>query len=121
MLERLRHSIEPFRTLIAGALVAFIALAGIAQARAMSEAGVRNGFANHLTLCLQGALDGSLPSSDHDCDACRIPASFALSVLGAAPNALPLPAQSLDLLVRTTGSPISYRATPPSRGPPAAG
>jgi hypothetical protein len=119
MLERLRHRTEPFRALIAGALIALTVLAGIAQARAMGEAGLRNGFANHLTLCLQNGADGSLPSVDHDCDACRIPATFALPALGPAVG-IPQHAALSPIRVAELSARLStYRATPPSRGPPA--
>jgi hypothetical protein len=119
MLERLRHSTGSFRAVLVSALIALAVLAGIVQARAMSEAGIRAGFTSHLTLCLQNGLDGSLPSSTHECEACRMPVASALPALAPTPGTFLLAAASL-MRVTSLRAPVStYRAIPPSRGPPA--
>lgn len=120
-MTRLRRFLTLWRDLSLAFLAALVLLAGVAQARAGTEAAGKAHFAGGFALCLQSGLSGDSPDPDHDCDQCRIPASvnlptlpigMAAPVLGQAESATPLARLGLPSTAPTS--------RPEARGPPAA-
>lgn len=83
-MTRLRRLFAPYRDLSIAFFAALVLLAGVAQARAGTEAAGKAHFASGFALCLQSGLSGDSPDPDHDCDQCRLPASASLPVLPAS-------------------------------------
>ncbi len=120
-MNRLRHFLAHARDLSIAFLAALVLLAGVAQARAGTEAAGKAHFAGGFALCLQSGLLGDSPDPDHDCDQCRIPVSANLPGL---PCGIGQPAFSVAKATPPAirpGLPSSAPSSrPEARGPPAA-
>lgn len=107
---------------LAAWICALVLLAGVVQARAVTEQAAMSGFASALVLCQQNALSGDGPQADSSCDHCRVPVPLAAGtpvpvswLIARAIICLPL---SLPIQAHIEAR---HLFLPEARGPPAQG
>jgi hypothetical protein len=111
-----------FRESLAALICALVLLAGVVQARAVTEQAAKSGFASALVLCQQKSLSGEGTEPDSNCDHCRVPLPLATDTPRALSSVM-----ARDIVRSPLRLPAEVRTgasgtiLPDARGPPKQG